>query len=190
MMADPIDPWEVIAEARVPETNIFFLGCFESRVTVLSQQQRALNLIDAIIASQKIVRPNGRIAIIGGGVSGMTAAAAFAVGARGLQSIDLFEQLDKLLHLQVNSDRHLHPHLYDWPAEGATRTDAGLPILDWSADEAGMVANEILEKFHEIEKRSENLSVKTNRSVREIIPVGDRGCRVVVNGAPAEGGLY
>jgi hypothetical protein len=79
-MAKLIDPWQVIAEARVPETKIFFLGFFESRVTVLSQQRRALNLVDAIIASAEIVRPNGRVAIVGGGVSGMTAAAAFAVG--------------------------------------------------------------------------------------------------------------
>jgi hypothetical protein len=159
-------------------------------VTVLSQQRRALNLVDAIIASAETVRSNGRVAIIGGGVSGMTATAAFAVGARGLQSIDLFEQLDKMLHLQVNSDRYLHPHLYDWPAAGATRADAGLPILDWSADEAGMVANRILGQFNMIRTQSNNLSVKTKRSVKAIEPLGDRGCRLVVEGAPAEGDVY
>jgi hypothetical protein len=120
----------------------------------------------------------------------MTAAAAFAVGARRLQSIDLFEQLDKMLNLQVNSDRHLHPHLYDWPAAGATRADAGLPILDWSADEAGVVANRILDQFHVIKAHSNNLSVKTKRSVKAIEPLGDFGCRLVVEGAPAEGGIY
>lgn len=191
-MSHPLDPWQVIAEARVPETKIFFLGCFESRVTVLSQQRRALNLVDAIITSGEIIRPRGRVAIIGGGVSGITAAAAFAVGAPELQSIDLFEQLDKMLHLQINSDRHLHPHLYDWPASGATQADAGLPILDWSADEAGVIASRILDQFDDIRAKLNNrkLSVKTRRSVKAIEPLGERGCRLIMEGALFNDDIY
>jgi tetratricopeptide (TPR) repeat protein len=188
-MTDQVDRLKVIAEARVPGTNIFFLGCFESRLTVLSQQRRALNLVDALIASEEIVRPNGRVAIVGGGISGMTAAAAFAVAARELQSIDLFEQTDRLLHLQTNSDRYLHPHLYDWPAPGAMRSNADLPILNWSAEEAGVVAARILSQFDLIQKQSRNLVVKTKRFVKAITPLGI-GCDVAVKNAPADGGLY
>jgi hypothetical protein len=49
-MVDPADHEAVIREARVPSTSVFFLGCFASRVTLLSQQRRALNLVDAILA--------------------------------------------------------------------------------------------------------------------------------------------
>jgi hypothetical protein len=65
----------VLDSARVADTGVFFLGCFESRVTVLSQQRRALNLVDAILTEQ-IVRPHGRVAIVGAGAAGITAAAA------------------------------------------------------------------------------------------------------------------
>lgn len=111
----------VLDSMRVPGTGIFFLGCFESRVTVLSQQRRALNLVDAIIAEGKTVRSHGRVAVVGGGAAGLTAAAAFAVAAPALR-VDLFERQGTLMYLQRSSDRDLHPHIYDWPMSRPKRT--------------------------------------------------------------------
>ena len=106
-MSDSNEPAAIVEATGVPGKNIFFLGCFESRVTVLSQQRRALNLVDGLIRSG-IVRQKGRVAIVGGGAAGVTAAAAFAVTAQDLQAIHLYEQESMLLHLQQQSHRHLH----------------------------------------------------------------------------------
>lgn len=41
----PMTAAEVITAAHVPDTHsVFFLGCFDTRVTLYSQQVRALNL--------------------------------------------------------------------------------------------------------------------------------------------------
>ncbi|WP_159013528.1 NAD(P)-binding protein [Acidisoma sp. S159] len=171
----------ILTGARVPGTCIFFLGCFESRVTVLSQQRRALNLVDALLAEQ-IVRPRGRVAIIGAGASGLTAAAAFAVAAPNLR-IDLFERSSDLMHLQRPSDRDLHPHIYDWPAEGSTESDAGLPILNWRAGTAKSVALKIIDDFKLIERHSGgHLAVHTGCDVKQVHALAGIGCRVDVKG--------
>ena len=86
-----ITPADIIQTVRVPNTNsVFFLGCFENRVTLYSQQVRALNLVDAIL-DQQLVREHGKVAIVGGRAAGITAAAALAKAAPALQKIDLFE---------------------------------------------------------------------------------------------------
>jgi hypothetical protein len=89
------------------------LGCFEQRVTLYSQQVRALNLIYALL-EERVVPPEGCIAVIGAGAAGMTAAAAAAF--KGCRVV-LLEQQSDLLSLQSgNMTRWLHPHIYDWPS--------------------------------------------------------------------------
>jgi ankyrin repeat protein len=183
------DPDANLCPGQVPGTSIFFLGCFDTRVTVLSQQRRALNLVDAILTAN-VIRPRGRVAIVGGGASGVTAAAAFAVAAPDLQAIHLYERTAHLLHLQRGSDRHLHPHIYDWPLPGSTEFSAGLPILNWKAGTAGEFATQIMEEFKTINASSRNLSVFTNRFVNAIEPGDKAGCRLRVKDAPSEGGYY
>lgn len=176
---------EIIAASRVPNTDsVYFLGCFESRVTLYAQQVRALNLVDAIIASGR-VRHNGRVAVVGGGAAGITAAAAFALEMPDLQAIDLYEFKDELLHLQVGSThRYLHPHIYDWPEAGALRLDAGLPILNWSADTAGNVADRLVQQFTAIEEKHRALRVHYGRKVTRVQPYDRLGCRVFTSREP------
>jgi NADH dehydrogenase FAD-containing subunit len=80
--------------------SVFFLGCFENRVTLYSQQVRALNLVDAIL-DQQLVREHGKVAIVGGRAAGITAAAALAKAAPELQKIDLFEARGPQTHERV-----------------------------------------------------------------------------------------
>jgi hypothetical protein len=180
---------DVIAESLVPDTkSVFVLGCLDHRVTVLAQQLRALNLVDAILQG-KYSRAQGRIAVVGGGIAGVTAATALSLAAPGLARIDLFERKDTLLHLQKGSrDRFLHPYLYDWPAPDTTKRNADLPFLNWNAGPASQVQLEIEGQF-DILCRSSNLCIKTEREVESIIPMGT-GCKVVVKGAPADSGVY
>jgi hypothetical protein len=180
---------EVISSCLVPNTRgVFFLGCFESRVTLFAQQVRAINLAVALL-EECVVRETGRVAIVGGGVAGITAAAALAVAARNLKAIDIYERKSELLHLQRGSHRYLHPHLYDWPRDGSGRLEAGLPVLNWSAGIAKDVATAIEEQFETL-KRGTSISVKVGRNVERLTPAPMGGCRVFVEGAPQEGGFY
>lgn len=180
---------DVLNSTRVPGTKLFFLGCFDSRVTVLSQQRRALNLVDAILSAGNLVRPNGRVAIVGGGVAGVTAAAAFAIAAPNLKRIDLFERETELLHLQLHSDRDLHPFIYDWPTAGSADKDAGLPLLNWQASTAKEVARRILANFNSISSQSDNLFVHC-AAFANGVKANDAGCRLSVMGRTADGGAY
>lgn len=83
---DCMTPEQIIAASRVPDTDIFVLGRFERRVTVYSQQVRALNLADSL-RSQGILREEGRVAIVAGGAAGTTAAVALAKAAPRLKAL-------------------------------------------------------------------------------------------------------
>jgi hypothetical protein len=89
---------KVIIEATlVPDTkSVFFLGCFDKRVTLYAQQVRALNLVDAIL-DQRLVSERGKVAVVGGGAAGLTVTAAFAKAAPKMRVIDLFERRTDLL---------------------------------------------------------------------------------------------
>jgi hypothetical protein len=132
-------------------SNRFVIGGFESGITLYKQQVRALNLIYSIHQEKRIAR-GAKIAVIGGGVSGVTAAtAASALG----YEVYLFERRPVLLHLQHGCDtRWVHPHVYDWPAYGTERPYAGLPILDWRESTAGGVVEQIQRNYEQIKKKT------------------------------------
>lgn len=158
----------VILESKVASTQgIFVLGCFEQRVTVYSQQVRALNLVDAILADSNHLGSRGKVAIVGGGVGGMTAAVALANAAPELEALDLFEERDNLVVRQSGSHRYLHPHFYDWPKLGSDEKDAGLPIMNWQAGTAGSVADTLIAEF-EATRKTKALNVHTGRRVKSV----------------------
>lgn len=132
--------------------RLYSIGPFFSRgLTVFKQQVRALNLIYGIhISGGHSART---MAIVGGGVAGVTAAAAAA--ALGWE-VDLFEQRPVLCHLQHGCDtRWLHPHIYDWPQPASDDPYAGLPILNWQEGTAATVADQIITEFEEIDRAAE-----------------------------------
>jgi hypothetical protein len=89
-----------------------------------------------------VLAQNASIAVIGGGVAGVTAAAAAATLGR---EVFLFEHRPVLCHLQHGCDtRWVHPHIYDWPDFGSDSPYAGLPVLDWKADTAAEVTKQII----------------------------------------------
>jgi hypothetical protein len=180
---------DILAESRAPGHNsVYFLGCFESRVTVYAQQVRALNLASALVTENQI-RPNGKVAIVGGGAAGMTVAAALIALCPQLQNLILFERKSELLHLQMQSrDRYLHPHLYDWPRDGSLEPNAGLPILDWTAGVASSVASTLELRFKPFQE-APFVQVRTSTGVAGIIPVGS-ACRLSLNGGVVEQTLF
>jgi len=134
--------------------GLYILGCLDRRVTLHSQQIRALNLVYSL-RQVGIVAPGSQILVVGGGVAGLTAAAGAArLGMR----VTLLEREDELLHLQRNNTkRWIHPHIYDWPAPGATAPDATVPILRWRAASAGDVVQQILSGFNALPENERKL---------------------------------
>lgn len=183
-------PQQIIAEARIPGTkSVLVLGSFEKRVTVFAQQVRALNLVDALL-SESLIRPQGgKVAIIGGGAAGVTAAVALARTTAALEALDLFERNSRVLALQHGSRRFLHPHFYDWPAPGADANDAGLPIMNWTAGPAGDVAEALRAEFDAVRHNS-ILTLHSDQTVTKLVPSNLGPIRVVTEKGSAVRRIY
>lgn len=170
---------DILKECRTNARSVFVVGCFETRVTLLAQQVRAINLVDALLSTRGLIRDNGRVAIIGAGAAGITASVAFAKAAPGLSAIHVYERQGEWLHLQANSDRFLHPHLYDWPRSHAIKRDAGLPIMNWKADKASNVAIR-LKAYYDSACIGSAVELLPNKTVTKVDPFPEGGCRVDV----------
>lgn len=129
---------DLLAEYQVPgQPGLYVIGSFDRKTSLYFQQMRALNLIWLLESAGKLAhRP--RICILGGGIAGVTAAAALA--ARGQTGVTLLEKGPELLALQAHSQRPIHPHIYSWPAAGAENPRAELPLLDWQAGTSADIA--------------------------------------------------
>ena len=133
------------------QTGLYVIGCLERGATVYNQQTRAHNLVWALWELQQRKSRNvGRVAIVGGGITGLTAAACFLALFKDSISLTLFEKLLDICPIQQGSDaRWLHPRIYDWPFEGSRAPSASLPVLNWSEGRASDVARSILKEFGE-----------------------------------------
>lgn len=151
-MSNELDPQGILKHMQVPEMpGVYILGAFEQRVTLYSQQVRALNLIYALLKSGTLAA-DGRVAVIGGGAGGLTVAAAAA--AKGCE-VFLLESEKRPLHLLSNClTRWIHPHIYDWPEDGAGKEEAGLPLMNWKAGTGDEVRRQLLEAWDRLPRRS------------------------------------
>ncbi|MFY9935482.1 MAG: NAD(P)/FAD-dependent oxidoreductase, partial [Silvibacterium sp.] len=126
-------PEEILDVFNVPhETmkNVYLLGSFARRVTLYSQQVRALNLIYALHKTKKFEK-GSKVVVVGAGAAGLMAAAA---AAELEASVTLLEQLQGPMELQRNSRiRWIDPFIYDWPITESAGTRANLPVIDWKA---------------------------------------------------------
>jgi FAD dependent oxidoreductase len=143
-----------IGTYQVPGFPLYLIGAFDTGVTVMSQQVRAMNLVWALVESGAVRCDSAEagskrtsIAIVGGGFAGLSAAAALLKKGANAE-ITIFEQRDTLLPLQQGSDsRWLHPRIYDWPQEGSDASVAMLPVLNWTAARASDVVVQILSEW-------------------------------------------
>jgi hypothetical protein len=149
-----------VEKMRAGTGNVFVIGAPEQeRLTVCSQQTRALNLIcwlNKRWREEKLTQTeNGKpdLVVIGAGIAGLTAAAAAACLGK---KVWVFEAHEHPLALQRGCrHRLLHPHFYEWPAVGCWKMSAGLPILDWEEGSATEVADRIWGQFKAIEDKTD-----------------------------------
>ncbi|WP_157650584.1 hypothetical protein [Burkholderia ubonensis] len=127
---------------------IYAIGLADSLVTIRSQQLRAICLAE-LLHSATPAQDRKNIAIIGGGIAGLTLSARLL--QLGWADIRIFERLNDLLAVQNGCDtRWIHPRIIDWPMSGSKASGSNLPILNWEADTASNVSYEIEAGWQEI----------------------------------------
>jgi len=136
-----------MSESEYP--NVYWIGRKAMRLTFLSQQLRALNLVWALNKTGKL-GPKKKVTVVGAGLAGLTAAfAACQLGA----SVTLIEGKQMPFHLQLGCElRFVHPHILDWPQKDSENPLTDLPCLNWGADMASGVCKTVLKQWGVVEK--------------------------------------
>lgn len=138
------EPKEALEAFRVPGYgNWYTIGFGQSKVTIRTQQIRALNLAWALHHERKIT--DGPVVVVGAGAAGLSVAAGLAHwGAK----VTVLEKAAYPLPLQRHCyKRHIHPNVFDWPDLNAENAFAELPLLNWKAGVAREVAISIEAAF-------------------------------------------
>lgn len=149
---DTLERAKIIEASFRVQPGLYLIGSLERGLTVYNQQLRAHNLVWSLWELHRHVRGFSdinirRVAIIGGGIAGLTTAACF-LSRFDDASVTVFEQLWDLCPLQQGADnRWLHPRIYEWPAPGSRAPGASLPVLNWSEGRASDVARTIVSEF-------------------------------------------
>lgn len=153
--------------ARTRLRRAFVLGSFDSVVSFFSQQSRALMLVKSLVAGGSFLKREDRVAVIGGGAAGVTAAAALANCDYG---VDIIERGDDVLQLQKSGvHRFIFPRIAEWPQGHCLDEAAGLPLLTWNASSADKVLTQIRQGYDRICKMAGNrLNLLAGRRVSSI----------------------
>lgn len=140
-----------LQQYKIPGTNGYILGVFQPGITVYNQQLRSLNILHAMIETNVLTKED-KIAVIGGGIAGLTfATAALKLG----YSIDLFEKSQILIPYQYGCEtRRIHPHFYSWPESLTEYPYCDLPFFNWSHETASTVSKNIYDTFKGITKQA------------------------------------
>jgi tetratricopeptide (TPR) repeat protein len=141
--------------------GVFVIGCADTyRNTVISQQNRALTLVNALAKARRL-KTGQTVGVVGGGVAGLTAAMqCVKKGAK----VTVFEKSQDVLSMFHEANhRFLHPSLFNWPYRGwdIEKTDHDrlgevgrrpLPHLNWKFDSAANIARRMRKEFKKFEK--------------------------------------
>lgn len=102
--------------------------------------------------------------MVGAGFGGLTAAVYAALqGAKVL----VLEKESRPLNRFRESDRYIHPRMYDWPRPGWDIDDAALPVLNWKAGRASQVISKI-ESELDIATANFGVSIQSSAAVKAI----------------------
>lgn len=140
--------------------NIFSIGPFSETVSFESQQCRALNIVWSL-SENKFIKQGTTVAVVGGGLSGITAAVALAgYGCK----VTIFEKGYCIFPgFQEASHRWLHPTFISWPFRNQ-RPTTNFPFLNWCSNKCSAVIGEISEEWEQYFIKK-NGPIKTRTSI-------------------------
>ncbi len=173
-----MSPEDLLASFRINDTNmkrVYQLGCIAQRLTVYSQQQRALNLVWALNASGELATVPS-VAVIGAGFAGLMSAAALK--SLGME-VQLYEKMTNILHLQRgNLTRFIQPHIYDWhnKSEHPRFPLAIFPLFRWFQGSAKNVVEQVEKEWSRIQidtKFGKDLATVEQRDKRYVAKFKD-----------------
>jgi len=130
------------------EGGLFVLSGFGGRrITAVSQQSRALSLVEALVSERRL-KQGTRVGIIGGGVTGCTAA-YWAV--RHGAEVTIYEKESTLLNVYSKAThRYLHPGLFNWPQPGWQSEATHLLCMNWEFGTAQQVEQKLRTKVEDL----------------------------------------
>jgi FAD dependent oxidoreductase len=127
--------------------NVYAIGPFGRRLNFASQQRRALNTIWALEYSKKVQLEAKTVAVVGGGLAGITAAAALAARK---SLVHLYERYQDVLCIQsLASHRYVHPTANFWPESKISPTTQ-FPFLDWYADDCDEIIKRLRDEWRTV----------------------------------------
>lgn len=165
-----------VARPGAPD-RIFCLGANVGRISFASQQTRALNLIWAL-GKQGLLNSDKLVAVVGGGVSGITAATA----VRGFGcSVRVFEEGGSELYRQRwTTHRHVHPTVNWWPKAELLPTTA-LPFMNWGFANCHEVIEVMYRTWSNMEKKSNgSVTIQFGQSIQNLFIDEANGGRVTL----------
>ena len=148
--------------------QIYVIGSFGHFLNFSAQQFRALNLAWAL-EYLGAIPPSHPIAVIGGGLTGITVATALV---RLGYSIDLYEAQNELMAHQLATDHRLvHPSINRWPKAPLTPATM-FPFLNWVSGPCSKVVSGLLHEVEELQRSApDRFSISRGRKITDI----DRG---------------
>jgi hypothetical protein len=136
---------DVYLRAAKVRHHIFCIGPYGRRVSFASQQARALNTVWALEQAE-IISEGTRVAVVGGGLAGITAAAAL-LARRCL--VSLYERRPNILDVQsLAIHRFVHPSINFWPEKSVTPTTE-FPFLDWYASDCAGIIQRLTKEWND-----------------------------------------
>lgn len=131
--------------------GVYVTGLFYSGITIYNQQVRTLNLLYQLKKAGNLQSTPRKIVIIGGGISGVTA----ALGLTNLgYEVSILEEKSILLHLQHGCTiRKIHPNLYKWPSVDSLKPFTELPFANWTSSDAASIERSLVAQFNDEKKR-------------------------------------
>lgn len=170
---------EVLDKLRVyPNTQIYQLGCTATVLNIHAQQQRAFNLVWALLRTGRAAAGT-RVAVIGAGMAGLSVASALAaVGA----IVRIYDSKASVMHLQAgNLTRFLHPSIALWPDRSFGYPLTNLPFLNWRAESAAHVEQQLLKQWR-VHRRvcATSLEVRLGCSVKEVLVAPENPAELLI----------
>ena len=161
--------------------NLHPISPYADVVSFESQQRRAINTILAL-KEGNCISENQEVAVIGGGLAGITAAATLA---RYGCKVTLFEkENDVLPNLYRANHRWIHPTTNFWPFREHLHTTE-FPFLNWRANWCDQIVKSLRRDWR-IHFSSPEKNITPNTSV-QVMKVESRRDKVVIK---AEGRFY